>query len=243
MKKNRTKNSVKVRYPFRTGPVFRDMLYLLSLSFAVLLIYALILIHPPAKKSEVERKAEFLIILEWDERSIADIDLWVMDSQNNIVWFAQKTGGFLHLDKDDLGQRNDRIMVDGKEKIIYLNREVVTIRGIVPGEYIVNVHAYRKTKEAPVNGYVKLLKLNPYIEYATEYFVFKNWGDEITVFRFNVDEDGYISDINQDQHRFIQASPFGRSGPAVGGRRGPAQGPAAPTAPMEPPPRLFGAGD
>jgi len=172
MKKNRTKNSVKVRYPFRTGPVFRDMLYLLSLSFAVLLIYALILIHPPAKKSEVERKAEFLIILEWDERSIADIDLWVMDSQNNIVWFAQKTGGFLHLDKDDLGQRNDRIMVDGKEKIIYLNREVVTIRGIVPGEYIVNVHAYRKTKEAPVNGYVKLLKLNPYIEYATEYFVF-----------------------------------------------------------------------
>jgi len=197
------KNSVQSRYPFRTGPVFRDMLYLLALSFAVLLIYALIQIQPPAKKSEIERKAEFLIILEWDERSVADIDLWVMDPQNNIVWFRQKTGGFLHLDKDDLGQRNDKIMIDGKEKIIYLNREVVTIRGIVSGEYITNVHAYRKTKEAPVNGYVRLLKLNPYVEYATEYFTFKYRGDEITVFRFNVDKDGYISDINQNQHRFI----------------------------------------
>ena len=215
MKKNRKKNSVESRYSFRTGPVFRDMLYLLSLSFAVLLIYALIQIHPPAKKSEIERKAEFLIILEWDERSAADIDLWVMDPQENIVWFQQKTGGFLHLDKDDLGHRNDTIMIDGKEKIIYLNREVVTIRGIVPGEYITNVHAYRKTKVEPVNGYVRLLKLNPYIEYATEYFVLKNEGDEITVFRFNVNKDGYVTDMNQDRHKFItnRARNTGISGP------------------------------
>ena len=212
MKKNRKKNNVKVKYPFRTGPVFRDMLYLLSLSFAVLLIYALIQIQPPAKKSEIERKAEFLIILEWDERSLADMDLWVMDPQNNIVWFRQKTGGFLHLDKDDLGQRNDKIMIDGEVKIIYLNREVVTIRGIVPGEYITNVHAYRKTKEAPVNGYVRLLKLNPYVEYATEHFTLKNMGDEITVFRFYVDKDGYVSDINQDQYRFIKNQSDGPDG-------------------------------
>ena len=212
MKKNRKKNSVPARYPFRTGPVFRDMLYLLSLSFAVLLIYALIQIQPPAKKSEIERKAEFLIILEWDERSLADMDLWVMDPQNNIVWFTQKTGGFLHLDKDDLGQRNDTIMIDGEVKIIYLNREVVTIRGIVPGEYITNVHAYRKSKEAPVNGYVRLLKLNPYVEYATEHFTLKNMGDEITAFRFYVDKDGYVSDINQDQYRFIKNQSDGPDG-------------------------------
>ena len=203
MRKNRKKNDVRLRYPFRTGPVFRDMLYLLSLAFAVLLIYALIQINPPAKETEIERKAEFLIILEWDERSVADIDLWVMDSQENIVWFGKREGGLLHLDKDDLGQRNDKIMVDGKEKIIYLNREVVTIRGIVPGEYITNVHAYRKLKETSVNGFVKLLKLNPYKEYATEHFVIENEGAEITVFRFNINEDGYISDINQDVHKFI----------------------------------------
>ena len=214
MKKNRKKNSVESRYSFRTGPVFRDMLYLLSLSFAVLLIYALIQIHPPAKKSEIERKAEFLIILEWDERSAADIDLWVMDPQENIVWFQQKTGGFLHLDKDDLGHRNDKIIIDGKEKIIYLNREVVTIRGIVPGEYITNVHSYRKFKNTPVNGYVRLLKLNPYIEYATEYFILKDVGDEVTVFRFEVNKDGYVTDINQDHHRFITGRPHSGGYPA-----------------------------
>ena len=64
MMKNRKKNDGRLSYPFRTGPVFRDMLYLLSLAFAVLLIYALIQINPPAKKTEVERKAEFLIILD-----------------------------------------------------------------------------------------------------------------------------------------------------------------------------------
>ena len=206
MRKNRKENDVRLGYPFRTGPVFRDMLYLLSLAFAVLLIYALIQINPPAKKTEVERKAEFLIILEWDERSVADIDLWVMDPQENIIWFGQREGGLLHLDKDDLGLRNDKIMVEGKEKIIYLNREVVTIRGIVPGEYITNVHAYRKLKETSVYGYVKLLKLNPYKEYPTEHFTIEYEGDEITVFRFNIDEDGYVSDINQDDHKFISTN-------------------------------------
>ena len=114
MRKNRKENDGRLSYPFRTGPVFRDMLYLLSLAFAVLLIYALIQINPPAKKTEVERKAEFLIILEWDEKSVADLDLWVMDPQNNVVWFRNKTGGFLHLDKDDLGLHNDTIMIDGE---------------------------------------------------------------------------------------------------------------------------------
>ena len=209
MKKNSKKNSIKVKYPFRTGPVFRDLLYLLALSFAVLLIYALIQIQPPAKKSEIERKAEFLIILEWDEKSVADLDLWVMDPQNNVVWFRNKTGGFLHLDKDDLGQLNDTIMIDGEVKIIYLNREVVTVRGIVPGEYITNVHAYRKLEKTSVNGFVKLLKLNPYKEYATEHFILENEGAEITVFRFNIDKDGYVSDINKDVHKFIGTHLYG----------------------------------
>ena len=109
--------------------------------------------------------------------------------------------------KFNMGEcKNDKggyFIIDGKEKIIYLNREVVTIRGIVPGEYITNVHAYRKYKNTPVNGYVRLLKLNPYIEYITEYFTLKDAGDEVTVFRFEVDKDGYVSDINQDHHRFI----------------------------------------
>ena len=103
----------------------------------------------------------------------------------------------------------------GKEKIIYLNREVVTIRGIVPGEYITNVHAYRKMDKSPVNGYVRLLKLNPYVEYATEYFILKDIGDEVTVFRFEVDNDGYVTDINQDHHRFVTNRPHsgGIAGP------------------------------
>ena len=64
-------------------------------------------------------------------------------------------------------------------------------------------------KESSVNGFVKLLKLNPYKEYATEHFVIENEGAEITVFRFNIDKDGYVSDINQDVHKFIGTHLYG----------------------------------
>jgi len=129
--------------------------------------------------------------------------------------FKRRRGGFLHLDKDDLGHRNDKIIINGEEKIIFLNREVVSIRGILPGEYITNVHAYRKMDKSPVNGYVRLLKLNPYVEYATEYFILKDVGDEVTAFRFEVDNDGYVTDINQDHHRFVTNRPHsgGIAGP------------------------------
>ena len=42
--------------------------------------------------------------------------------------------------------------------------------------------------------------------YPTEHFTIEYEGDEITVFRFNIDEDGYVSDINQDDHKFISTN-------------------------------------
>ena len=44
-------------------------------------------------------------------------------------------------DQDDLGYVNDIVMnMDGTITKVNINREVVTIRGIVPGEHIINVH-------------------------------------------------------------------------------------------------------
>ena len=46
----------------------------------------------------------------------------------------------MHLDRDDRGNVNDTIDFDGKTIDNPLNQEIVTIRVVVPGEYIVNVH-------------------------------------------------------------------------------------------------------
>jgi len=57
----------------------------------------------------------------------------------------------MHLDKDDLGYVNDIVYnANGKVTKVNINREVVTIRGIIPGEYLINAHYYssRETEAA-----------------------------------------------------------------------------------------------
>jgi len=123
-------------------------------------ILALLLINPVTKTSEVERKAEFLIILDWDKNSSDDIDLWIEDPVGNVLSFKNKTSGLMHLDKDDLGKVNDIIYLpDGTSQIIELNREVATFRGWVKGEYAINVHMYSKRDVIPTNATVTMLRV------------------------------------------------------------------------------------
>ena len=128
------------RYKSTIG--FTDLLFNILVGFAFLFIIAFLLIKPEAKKEDFERKAEYVIIMEWDHDAPDDIDLYVEDPLKGIVSFRHPTMNQMHLDKDDLGSRNDTMLIDGVPSTISINREVVTIRGIARGEYIVNGHYY-----------------------------------------------------------------------------------------------------
>ena len=122
---------------------FTDLLFNILVGFAFLFIIAFILIKPEAKKHDFERRAEFVVVMEWDHDQPDDIDLYVQDPTGNRVSFRHPIVNFMHLDKDDLGYVNDIVMnVDGTITKVNINREVVTIRGIIPGEHIINVHYY-----------------------------------------------------------------------------------------------------
>ena len=122
---------------------FTDLLFNILVGFAFLFIIAFILIKPEAKKHDFERRAEFVVVLEWDHDQSDDIDLYVQDPTGGRVSFRNPIVNFMHLDKDDLGYVNDIVMnVDGTITKVNINREVVTIRGIIPGEHIINVHYY-----------------------------------------------------------------------------------------------------
>ena len=56
---------------------FIDLLFNILVGFAFLFIVAFILIKPEAKKKDFERRAEFIIVLEWDAKAKDDIDLYV----------------------------------------------------------------------------------------------------------------------------------------------------------------------
>ena len=88
---------------FRSTTGLNDLLFNLLVGFVFLFIVAFLLINPPTKKEDAPKKAEYLIIIEWDETANDDIDLWVQDPSGTTVSFTHKTGGLLNLEKDDLG--------------------------------------------------------------------------------------------------------------------------------------------
>ncbi len=197
---------------FKSSLGFIDLLFNILLGFAFLFIVAFLLIKPEAKKKDFDRRAEFVIILEWDHDAPDDLDLYVQDPTNDKVSFRLPIVNFMHLDKDDLGKRNDTITnADGTTSTVQINREVVTIRGIMAGEYIVNAHYYStriyngsqidpdqrqvnftKKPQKDLTVKIELHKVTPYsILWAGEK-KFSHRGQEETFLRFRLDTDGNI---------------------------------------------------
>ncbi len=106
--------------------------------------------NPEAKEGKIETKAEFIITMTWPDDHPDDIDLYAEDPLGNIVWYHVREGGFMVLDRDDRGGANNTITVDGRKITSPFRQETISIRGIVPGEYTVNVHYFLATKGGPV---------------------------------------------------------------------------------------------
>jgi hypothetical protein len=186
------------------GVAFTDLLFNALLGFVVMFALAVLLINPIARTGAVDPKAEFLITLTWPDGRAEDVDLYVADPAGNLVWFRQREAGLMHLDRDDLGQRNDFVEVAGHRITNALNQEVVSVRGILPGEFVVNVHLYRAAGDASVPATVKVEKLNPRVElvfYDTVTLIAR--GDERTAVRFAVGTDGRVRDVNRLAKRIV----------------------------------------
>ena len=186
----------------RSSPIgvgFTDLLFNALLGFVVMFALAYLLINPIAKTGAVDAKAEFLITLSWPDGRREDVDLYVEDPAGNLVWFRTREAGLMHLDRDDLGRSNDVIRVAGRDIVNPLNQEIVSIRGIQPGEYVVNLHLYRATSEhQTVPATVKVEKLNPRVEvvFYGEIELLRPQ-EERTAVRFSVTSNGKVGDVNQ----------------------------------------------
>lgn len=176
---------------------FSDLLFNTLLAFVMLFAIALLAMNPKARSGEIRAKAEFIITLTWSDNDPNDLDAWVQDPGGNTVWFRTREAGMMHLDRDDRGLANDSITIDGRQVVNPLNQEVVTIRGIAPGEYTVNAHYYESKNGAPVTLNVSVVKVNPRAEvvhYGTKTLARK--GDEATLVRFTIDADGQVVGVN-----------------------------------------------
>ncbi len=120
------------------GTVFRDVILLALVGFVAMVI--LLLPHiTEAKKETDETSVPGNVVVEahWPSNLPVDVDLWVQAPGEYPVGFWNQGGPTFNLLRDDLGAEGD-----ATEE----NYEITYSRGIVAGEYIVNVHMYGPLK-------------------------------------------------------------------------------------------------
>ena len=177
---------------------FSVMLFKALQIVAFFFFIALLAISPDAKDGKIDSKAEFIITMDWPDNHPDDLDLFVQDPVGNIAWYRHREAGFLTLDRDDRGGANDFILVNGRKIPSPIREEIVTVRGIVPGEYTVNLSHFQATTGQPVAATVKVQKLNPNAQVIFDDKVtVDHTGDEKTALRFKVDAEGKVVDVHR----------------------------------------------
>ena len=185
---------------------FLDLLFNTLVGFVFLFIVAFLLINPSIKKADIKTKAEFVITVTWNDNSLDDVDTWLEDPVGNVLHFRQKDIGLAHLDRDDLGKLNDVITLDDGTLVEYShNQELTTIRGFIPGEWVLNVHMYCKRDLGPTPVEVRIDKLNPTVQtlFYKKILMKTKW-EEITVTRFVMTNQGDIISWDELPKSLIQ---------------------------------------
>ncbi len=186
-----------MRRSYHSNLAFIDILFNTLLCFVV--FFTLALIHMKKEDADsatqgIEFEAHVMIVATWPGEYGDDIDLYIKDPQGGLVFFRQKNNKIMHLDRDDMGTVGE---FSNEQDRFYNNREVVTIRQSVPGEFIVNAHVYRKSSYGPVPVTIKIMKIRPFKTVHDSVVVLDYSGQEKTACRFTVKENGTITNINQ----------------------------------------------
>ena len=171
--------------------VFRDLIMLTLSGFvtvAVLLLPHIGESRAKAATETAEPPGNVMIEARWPDQLDTDVDLWVQAPGDVPVGYSNKGGAVFNLLRDDLGQQLD---------LSGLNYESSYARGIVPGEYTVNVHLYRNRAGValvPVTVVVstKARSADPSRQVLMTKLELDHEGQERTVFRFKLDENGQV---------------------------------------------------
>ncbi|QIG73921.1 hypothetical protein PP935_gp146 [Rhizobium phage RHph_N34] len=143
-------------------------------------------------------KSEFLIEMTWEEGSPNDVDLLVQDPRGSLVFYQTREIGMMTLDRDDRGSDNNTVFLDNGQSVTNkIRREVVSIRGIIPGKYVVNGRMFANNSGQPSNVKITVRKLNPYVEISEKSYTLLSRTDEKTYVSFELDKQGNV--ISTDQ--------------------------------------------
>lgn len=135
---------MKIRPSLSAWQIYADAFMLLFM-WAMMVVSALVLfIHVQAKKNEdYHPKAEYLITLTWDDTANIDLDLWLRNPQGSKpVFYQNREDKNIALDRDSRGYISNQSVLESGQLVNTGNREIISIRAIIPGDYVVAVTYY-----------------------------------------------------------------------------------------------------
>jgi len=202
-----------------------NMMTQIAKGFAILVLAMLPLANlHKVDTAGLKPNAKFAITMDWEPGTDSDIDLHVRNPLGQLIFYGNDKVPLMNLDRDERGGTQNRIVVDGKPIINRQRTEVMSIRAVVPGTYIVNVFMFRTTEKvfdpkthqavAPSNmgknplgwqlvhpHHVKLQLLDmdpaPIVIFSKEVIVDKTQA-EYHAFRFTIKPDGKVEDISDN---------------------------------------------
>ncbi len=195
-----------------SGTTFRDVIFILMITFIILFLIAVMHINPIAKPKEeqITPPGNVIVNIFWEDGLNIDVDLWVLGPEDDRpVGYSNRAGGTFNLLRDDLGSTND---------ITERNFENAYTRGLPEGEYIINVHMFankEKEKNWPVEVEIVVTvmetnqdKSSPN-EVAVAMIPLARNGEELTAVRFKIDKNHKViqESINQVQKKLRGSSP------------------------------------
>lgn len=187
-----------------------------ALTFAkALLVFCVILfvmINPSKQETDgVKPKIEYLITMSWPKDLDYDVDIWIRDPDGNVIYYDKKEVGFLNLERDDLGSKNNSIQVGQTTLTIMNNEELVSIRGFKPGEYVINAHLYSAESNStprpvlPFRINVVIQRMNPMVSTSYEGSAeMSGVRQEVHLVRFNLSSDGNAAGFINDLPIFLR---------------------------------------
>jgi hypothetical protein len=171
--------------------VFRDLILLMLTGFVTVAVLMLAHINPKAAAANVKDTAppgNVMVEANWPPGMDSDVDLWVQAPGDVPVGYSNKGGAVFNLLRDDLGHQLD---------LSGLNYESSYSRGVVPGEYTVNLHLYRNRAASIAVPVTVIVSTKPSAQSPARQILMSKVelgreGLERTVFRFKLTEGGTV---------------------------------------------------
>lgn len=180
---------------FSAWQAYSDML-LNMLSYMLLVVFLLlIVVHTPQPKTaQQKRSAQYLVTLRWDDMRDVDLDLWLRDPAGHVIYYYNREAPNISLDRDSRGYLSNRTVLPNGKVTISPNQEIIAIRAVIPGNYLVAVDYYQG--DGPIDAHLDVQKVNPVVTTVFHGDVhLQAQSDAKNVVAFHIAADGKITVI------------------------------------------------